>query len=99
MTSVWITNPLTMAPIYAFTWWVGTCLSPDRATAAMTLEGSSPLATVADSGWSLATLYDTGTAVLWPMTLGGVFVGGLLALLTYPAVKRAAEKARAGAGG
>jgi len=94
MIPVWITNPITLVPIYAFTWWVGALLWPSRAAAATTLDGSTPLAIFADTGWSIAALCDAGTAILWPMTVGGVLVGGLLALLTYPAVKRAAERVR-----
>lgn len=93
MIPVWITNPITMGPIYAFTWYVGTLLSPASATAATRLgEPDGPAAPLFDG--TLAGLFNTGTALLWPLTLGGIFVGLLLALVTYPAVRRAVEMVR-----
>lgn len=93
MIPVWITNPITMGPIYAFTWYVGTLLSPTSVAAATRLaDPDAPTAPLFD--YTFTGLFNAGTALLWPLTVGGVFVGLLLALLTYPTVRRTVEAMR-----
>ena len=93
MIPVWISNPITMGPIYAFTWYVGTLLSPTTVAAATRLaDPDAAAAPIFD--YTFTGLFNAGTALIWPLTVGGVFVGLVCALITYPAVKRAAEAMR-----
>ena len=73
---VWITNPFTMAPIYYTNYWVGTWLLGMRPR---NIEFEASLT------WLLAE-----TRGIWkPLALGGVVVGGVVALLSAALVRLA----------
>lgn len=85
---VWITNPVTVAPVYTFNYWLGTFFYP-----------GPPLGEVSkvfsDVGRALATLdvWDLqepvvamlrmGREILIPLTIGSIGIGTVLGLLTY----------------
>ena len=85
---VWITNPVTVAPVYTFNYWLGTFFYP-----------GPPLAEVSkvftDIGRALATLdvwdlkepvvamLQMGKEILIPLTIGSIAVGIVLGILTY----------------
>ncbi|HBG20222.1 MAG TPA: hypothetical protein DDY32_13365 [Desulfobulbaceae bacterium] len=85
---VWITNPVTVAPVYTFNYWLGTFFYP-----------GPPLAEVSkvftDIGRALATLdvwdlkepvvamLQMGKEILIPLTIGSIAIGIVLGILTY----------------
>ncbi len=85
---VWITNPVTVAPVYTFNYWLGTFFY-----------SGPPLAEVSkvftDIGRALATLdvwdlkepvvamLQMGKEILIPLTIGSIGVGIVLGILTY----------------
>ncbi|OGR17662.1 MAG: hypothetical protein A2X81_06430 [Desulfobacterales bacterium GWB2_56_26] len=85
---VWITNPVTVAPVYTFNYWLGTFFYP-----------GPPLSEVSkvftDIGRALATLdvwdlkepvvamLQMGKEILIPLTIGSIAVGIVLGILTY----------------
>ncbi|MBO4440995.1 DUF2062 domain-containing protein [bacterium] len=94
---VWITNPITVIPIYAFIYWVGTFLYPtshvinattlmSRMTDVLKLDGF-----VAQTKGFLAL----GVDIFLPMCIGGAVVGAVAAVPTYIYTKKAFEKYRA----
>ena len=94
---VWITNPITVIPIYAFIYWIGTFLYPtshvitavtlmSRMTDVLKLDGF-----VAQTKGFLAL----GVDIFLPMCIGGAVVGAVAAVPTYIYTKKAFEKYRA----
>lgn len=86
---VWVTNPVTIPPIYAFTYYVGSFFWPGPgagvvtraiADAADELDALGFLALRAQLGVFLGL----GVDVLVPMTIGGLVVGATAATLAYP---------------
>ncbi|MDQ2695419.1 MAG: DUF2062 domain-containing protein [Pseudomonadota bacterium] len=71
---VWITNPVTMPPIYYFTYKVGTWLlrAPPR-----------PFEFELSLNW----LWHEAGAVLWPLLVGSLSVGLVAGCLAYAAVR------------
>lgn len=85
---VWITNPVTVAPIYTFNYWLGTLLWP-----------GPPLSEVKELFVNLGTalthlqfwdmkeaalaMLNIGTDILIPLCIGSVEVGIVLGLATY----------------
>lgn len=86
--SVWITNAATMAPIYAFNYWVGSLFLP-----------GPPVSEVYDTFvkvakelvkidiWKLREQFSTMVAltseIIVPLTIGSIIVGLAAAVLTY----------------
>lgn len=86
---IWITNPLTMAPVYAFTYGVGGLIwpGPSRASVAAAVRGAAREIAALDVFAlrdSLAVFLALGFDVLAPMLIGGVLVGGVAAAIAYP---------------
>ena len=95
----WLTNPLTIPPIYAFTYYLGSFFwrGPDpadvsRAMIAATkeLESLDLLAIRAQLGVFL----DLGLDVFMPMWIGGLIVGAVAAAITYPLTLRTVVRLR-----
>ena len=84
MIPVWISNPFTIGPMFAFTYWMGTLLMPATRT-------FSPATTHTDG---LESLIATGTVILVPMALGGCVVGAVSAGITYLIIKKLAHTVR-----
>lgn len=88
MIPVWITNPITVAPIYTFNYWLGTKIWP-----------GPPLSEVSDlfidigrtmaslDFWNIreqfAAVLHMGGGILTPLLLGSMAVGIITGLLTY----------------
>lgn len=87
----WITNPLTMGPIFYFNYRVGALFLPgDEEAGKRFIEAISPASLSDPSGWWEAILLMLrelwGVAgVLW---VGSVIVGGVAAAISYPVVLR-----------
>ena len=84
ITGVYITNPWTIVPIYAFSTWVGTLLT-----------GTGHL--IPNVDWNHLTASSLLTELrplLWPFVLGTTIVGVISAALSYILIKKAIEKTR-----
>lgn len=86
---VWLTNPLTIPPIYAFTYWIGSLFWGGPAVAevyAWFIDFENRL--VNSSGWDLTAKFSEflamGRDILVPLSIGGVLVGGVIGLASYP---------------
>lgn len=67
---VWLTNPLTMPLIFYGSYWLGARLIGNSVIAFETLQSK---------GWATGLLLD----IYWPLLLGGVIIGAVLAPLGY----------------
>lgn len=85
---VWITNPVTVAPIYTFCYWLGTLFWPGPPlTEVKTLFANLGSALAKVSFWdmqeaALAMLH-MGLEILIPLCIGSVVVGIVLGVITY----------------
>ena len=95
----WLTNPLTIPPVYAFTYYLGSFFWPGpdpaevtraMAAAARELESLDLLAIRAQLGVFL----DLGMDVFMPMWIGGLIVGVIAAGITYPLTLRTVVRLR-----
>ncbi len=96
----WISNPVTAAPIYAFTYYVGSFFwpGPETATVAHALrEASRELKTLDFLALrrQLGVFIDLGVDIFVPMLIGGLLVGGMAAAIAYPLALRAVVALRA----
>lgn len=86
---VWITNPLTIAPIYAFTYYAGTFFYPGPSASAVydTLTGiAKSLGTMQFYQFvdQFKAFFNIGWDVFIPMCIGGLIVGGVAGAISYP---------------
>lgn len=94
MLAVWISNPLTMAQIFAFTYQLGILLgSPAAASATVNYQGSTLSGQMVEpyasgSGYTLGVIMQTGGDMFWPMLLGGFAVGIVAAFVSYLIIHR-----------
>jgi uncharacterized protein (DUF2062 family) len=95
----WLTNPFTIPPVYAFTYYLGSFVwpGPEPATvtramraAARDLESLDFLALRAQIGVFL----DLGTDVFIAMWIGGLIVGSIAAAIAYPLTVRTVMRLR-----
>jgi uncharacterized protein (DUF2062 family) len=95
----WLTNPVTIPPVYAFTYYLGSFFwpGPEPATvthamhaAAKDLESLDFLAIRAQLGVFL----DLGLDVFIPMWIGGLIVGAAAAAIAYPLTLRTVVRLR-----
>ena len=75
---VWLSNPVTLGPIFAVTYWVGSLVWPWRLFHADVISGEE----LVDHG-----LLMYGADALLMMAVGGVIVGLICGAATYPVVK------------
>lgn len=99
--SVWVTNPLTMVPVYSFTYWVGSCLlsSPVRGKyfrefiryciRHLRWESLEEARAVVSEALRL------GRDILPPLFVGGLAVAAVSSLAVYPLTKRIVRRIRA----
>lgn len=85
---VWITNPLTLVPVYGFTYRVGCLFWPGPPTAEVirNLRELSPrLARLEfwDMGEQLRSFAASSVDIIAPLTIGGVVVGSVLGVAVY----------------
>jgi uncharacterized protein (DUF2062 family) len=95
----WLTNPLTIPPVYAFTYYLGSFFwpgpEPDSVTRAMSaaakeLDSLDFLALRAQLGVFL----DLGLDVFIAMWIGGLIVGSIAAAIAYPLMLRTVVRLR-----
>jgi hypothetical protein len=82
----WITNPVTIPPIYGFNYWLGTIilggqydLTQFKGFITAAIKEGSLLERLRD-------LWDAMWTIFWPLWLGSAAVGLLLAVISYVAV-------------
>ena len=95
----WLTNPFTIPPVYAFTYYLGSFFWPGPEPATVTramraatkdLESLDFLALRAQLGVFL----DLGTDVFIAMWIGGLIVGAIAAAIAYPLTLRTVVRLR-----
>lgn len=77
---IYVSNPLTIAPIYYTLYWVGSCFVPGEATLH---QFQQILAFEGFAGWWHA-LQELGAVVGLPLAVGTAFVAPVGAIVTYP---------------
>jgi uncharacterized protein len=85
---VWITNPVTVAPVYTFNYWIGTFIwSGPPLAEVKTLFANLGSALTHLSFWdmkeALLAMLHIGMEILIPLCIGSVIVGIVLGILTY----------------
>lgn len=85
---VWVTNPATVGPAFALTYRVGRLVWGGPAAPLAEREIEDAIDEMAEhevlESWDrLADLLATGQAIVVPLLIGGVIVGGTLGLLAY----------------
>lgn len=85
---VWITNPVTIAPVYTFNYWIGCFVwsGPDvRIVSDILVNLSSKLAKLDfwDVQKQLVELFHIGWDILIPLTIGSIIVGVVFGALVY----------------
>jgi uncharacterized protein (DUF2062 family) len=85
---VWITNPVTVAPIYTLNYWVGLNFfdgPPLREVSDLFIAIGSTMARL--EFWNIKDLFMTvlqmGQEILMPLFLGGILIGSVTGLLVY----------------
>lgn len=99
MIPAWITNPVTIPPIYTFTYWLGKFLWSGPAVGEVYRRLVTAMREMSKLSWysfheQFMEFLRIGRDVFMPMLIGGVIVGAILGLITYPIVLRAVQKSR-----
>ncbi len=99
VTCVWITNPLTMGPIYAFTYMVGRpfwSASPDVGLSQLsqTISGGQHWSSIGAVFTAFRSIYSLGPGMFMPMLIGGLITGGVAGALCYLPAKSIASYGR-----
>jgi len=84
----WLTNPFTIPPVYAFTYWVGSFVWPGPSVAEVSAALRTATDQLARSDYfalreQLGALLELGRDVFGPMAIGGLAVGGVAAAFVY----------------
>jgi len=95
----WITNPITIPPIYGLTYWLGTFFHPGPSVAEVYRRLVAVVASIGQLSLyafhrRLGELLTVGADVFIAMTIGGVLVGLFCGGLTYPLVLWAVTRYR-----
>lgn len=95
MLAVWISNPLTMGPIFALTYHLGLLFITPGSAAAATVGPASasgfPQSTAPVPAMSLGFVMQAGQGLLIPLLVGGAVMGVLAAALSYELTRRGVE--------
>lgn len=94
---VWITNPVTAVPIYGFNYRVGRFILGGPSFQEFGRQMRDVFNAMRTDGvWmSLQHLLQVGEEVFWPLVIGSVIVGLLLAVTAYPAAYFLVRRLRA----
>jgi uncharacterized protein (DUF2062 family) len=82
---IWITNPVTAVPIYSFNYWIGSILIGGPPVTEFVTESQAVLRLLRE-GEALQgfhALLSIAGELFWPLLLGCVVIGALLAVPTY----------------
>ena len=95
-----LTNPLTIPPVYGFTYWVGSAFWPGPAPGRVsaTLDGAASRFDSLDFlavREQLGVFLELGVDVFLPLWIGGLLVGGVAAAVSYPLTLRTVTRLRA----
>jgi uncharacterized protein (DUF2062 family) len=96
----WITNPITIPPIYGFTYYLGSFFwpgpEPGLVAAAMN-EAADELRSLGFLALrdQLGVFLELGLGVFGAMWIGGFIVGGIAAAISYPLTRQAVTALRA----
>jgi uncharacterized protein (DUF2062 family) len=94
---VWISNPITVIPLYYANYRFGLLFHPargtDQAAFSTALEAASEW-DWGDIGGSLGRMFDFGAEILEPLWLGSAILGVLLGVPTYFVTRRVVTKGR-----
>ena len=87
---VWISNPLTVIPLYAFIYWAGTFFYRKEAILSYEIFKDKIVDILELSGFidKTAAFLGLGADIFIPMCIGGSFVGVIAGFITYFATKR-----------
>ena len=95
----WITNPVTIPPIYAFTYWLGKFFWSGPGVGEVYQRLMAAMKNVTKLSWYsfhdqfMEFLRIVGD-VFMPMLIGGIIVGAVLGIITYPVMLRAVRRSR-----
>ena len=85
--AVWLSNPLTVIPIYTLTYRVGHTFVPGRSSSSITEMLTRVFTQEAVPWWDLIgriqVILRVGEELLWPLAIGGFIVGLFAATLSY----------------
>jgi uncharacterized protein len=89
VSGVWISNPLTVVPIYAFIYWIGTFFYPEGSVLSYSKFSGKFRSVIEMEGFVAQTkgFFDLGADIFVPMFIGGGVVGIFAGVLSYFAVK------------
>ncbi len=90
---VWITNPVTIAPVYTFNYWVGCFAWPGPPVGEvyqtfLSIAGKLARLDFWDFQNQIVEFISIGKEVLVPLVTGSVVVGGVLGVISYVISKR-----------
>lgn len=93
---VWLSNPLTVIPMYYCYYWLGTLVLglETRGYRALAMRFSEQMRAMGSQG-PLASLQTLGAEVLWPLMVGSVILATVLAIPAYQIGLRLAARRRA----
>jgi len=85
VSGVWITNPLTVIPIYMFIYWMGTFFYPKDGVLNYTVFSDKFTSILNEGSFIDKTreFFSLGTDIFVPMFIGGAVVGVIGAVITY----------------
>lgn len=91
---VWISNPVTLVPIYGPNYWLGTKILGGSYDFSKLSPFVDAVATGGNWFERLHAAWDAMWIVFWPLWLGSAVVGGALAVVTYFAIRYAVVRYR-----
>ena len=97
MIPAWITNPVTIAPIYGFTYWLGRFFWKGPPVSEVYNRLVAVVKVLGRFSWyeffdQFAQFFRIGMDVFIAMMIGGLIVGGVLGAVSYPLVYKATQK-------
>jgi uncharacterized protein (DUF2062 family) len=99
MIPAWITNPVTIPPIFAFTYWLGKLIWRGPSVSEVYRQLDAVAKALEKFSWyefhnQFAVFLRAGVDVYVCLMIGGLIVGGILGAASYPVVLRAVRASR-----